>query len=72
MSLEDAKQFVKQMKSDANFRNAFSRCRNTSERQKMVKDAGFLFTKEEYRIARESVLGGVITDEDFKNFAAMP
>ena len=67
MSLQSAKAFLKKVGEDEEFKKLLEKAENDNERQKIVKDAGFDFTKEELK---EAISGsGELSDEDLEKVA---
>jgi len=65
MSVESAKAFLERMKSDSAFRESVVGAQDDAERNKLVVEAGFEFTKEEIDQAR-SEFQGELSDEDLR------
>lgn len=59
MSVESAKEYIERMKNDEMFAKRVIGCKSAGERSKLVRSAGFDFTKDEI----ES-LKGELTDDD--------
>jgi len=49
MSVESAKNFLKKLTSDEEFKKSIENAASDEDRQKVVKDAGFEFTKAEIK-----------------------
>ncbi len=49
MSIESAKAFLKKLASDESFKKKIEGAASDEERQKIVKEAGFEFTKDEIK-----------------------
>ena len=67
MSVESAKEFLKKLSKDEAFKKAIEGAASDEERQKLVKDAGFEFTKAEIK----EVSGGSaeLSDDDLEKVA---
>jgi predicted ribosomally synthesized peptide with nif11-like leader len=55
MSIESAKAFIERMKTDEEFRKKVETAKTKEERKKIVKDAGFEFTKAELNEVSEEL-----------------
>lgn len=47
MSLKSAKAYIERMRSDAKFRESLNKAKSKEEKDKVLKAAGYDFTKEE-------------------------
>ena len=65
MSVESAKAFLERMKSDSAFRQSVLGAKDDAERNELVVEAGFEFTKEEIDQAR-SEFQGELNDEELR------
>ncbi len=59
MSIESAKSFIDRMKTDEEFVEKVSKCKDAEERMMFVKSAGFDFTSAEIKM-----VAGKLTDGD--------
>ena len=59
MSMESAKAFMERMKTDEDFRNNVTACKDGETRMKYVEEAGFDFTAEDMELVRAE-----LSDED--------
>jgi predicted ribosomally synthesized peptide with nif11-like leader len=58
MSQKHAEDFLKKYKADVAFRHELEKAKNDTERQQIVKNNGFNFTKDELKTASSSVQMG--------------
>lgn len=58
MSLENAKKFLKRMKTDEAFKAKVMAVADVEGRQKLAKDEGYMLTDEEVQSAAEGVTDG--------------
>ena len=67
MSVESAKAFLKKFASDEDFRKSIENAASDEERQKIVKEAGFEFTKADLKELAAS--SGELSEEDLEKVA---
>lgn len=61
MSVESAKGFVQQLKTDEELRNRMAECKSNEEQFRMAKEEGFDFTLEEFNIVYQN-----LTDDELE------
>ncbi len=67
MSAESAKEFLKKFAADEAFRKSIENAANDADRQNIVKEAGFNFTKDEIKaIGAES---GELSEQELEKVA---
>jgi len=69
MSLESAKKFWTKINDDKDFQKKLEVAKDNVERVKMIKDAGFDFTKEELQQAVQAATGKKLSDVELDNVA---
>ena len=67
MSVESAKEFLKKLAKDEAFKKSLEDASSDEERQKIVKDAGFYFTKDDLKQVTSQA--GELSDEDLEKVA---
>jgi predicted ribosomally synthesized peptide with nif11-like leader len=72
MTQQSAKQFIEKTQKDPNFNKKVSQVKNKEEMQKILKENGFSFTKEEYKTAAKSVFGKEMTEKELANISGGP
>ena len=68
MSVESAKKFIEQLKSDEELRAKFAATETLEAKSDLIKGAGCSFTGEDYKKAVEEV-GEPVSDEDLDGAA---
>ena len=67
MSVENAKNFLERIKSDDSFRESIGKADSFEARAKLVKAAGYEFTKAEMEQAHPAGSGGELSDEELES-----
>ena len=67
MSVDNAKKFLERMKSDGAFRESIAKADGFEARAKLVKGAGYDFTKAEMEQAHPHGSGGELSDEELES-----
>ena len=70
MSVESAKEFLKKLQEDAEFKKAIEEAKeDTAKVKKIVEDAGFSFTKQELEEAMGVTGSQELSEEDLEKVA---
>jgi predicted ribosomally synthesized peptide with nif11-like leader len=64
MSLESAKEFLKKVSEDNEFKNQLSSAPDKNARMELIKSEGFDFTEEEYEKAKSDIIESEMLDPD--------
>lgn len=67
MSVENAQKFLERIKTDGGFRDSLSKASSFDERAKLVKAAGYDFTKAEMEQVHPAGSGGELSDEELES-----
>ncbi|MCB1066672.1 MAG: Nif11-like leader peptide family natural product precursor [Simkania sp.] len=70
MSKQNAKQFLDRVETDANFRNQFLSAKKTDQKEKILKNEHYSFSKKELQEAINEKWGSNLTPEEMKKIAA--
>ena len=64
MSQQAAKKFLERLQKDPNFKKRLEQIKDKKEAEKVLKENGYTFSKEEYKKAAKEVLGKELTEKE--------
>ena len=69
MSQQAAKKFLERLQKDPKFKKQLEQIKDKKEAERILKENGYTFTKEEYRLAAKEVLGKELTEKELANIS---